>query len=227
MQKIYLLFTVVILLFTSCNNHTIVEIPSEVTNGILRYKVTLGEFNYVFSTDKKQMNLAISNCKILDDSDNEMTEIFLSGLAFHVFSALNNEQKKEFNSIKISSKSTIGEVEKTYQFNELAAVLQYDLATYKYFDFVVQKQIGMMYSLMDDEVRFDVGFDEFERIMLGAFEDSQMLSVELAGYNFLADQSRSVLHIRYVLRYENGYNRRHSLYFLTDDNNFFIDGFQL
>lgn len=220
------LFVILIALvsFLSCTKN---QIPEEVTEGVLKFKITLGDFNFTYSADKKTMYLNISDCSILDQSDREMTEIFCSGMAYHLYISLNENQLKEFSSIKITTNSTLGVVEKVYTFEELALVQKFDYATYEYFDHVAKTDIATMYTYMDNSVRYDVDYNQFEGIMLGGFEDSQMQSIELAGYNFLTDNNREVLHIRYVLRYESGYNRRHSLYFLLDENNFLIDGFQL
>lgn len=211
-------------------------LPNEVLEGINLYKPVLGTFNFEYKEEKSerngqkinQLHLIVTDCSIIDQSDLESVELFCSGLAYHIYISLSNPQLEQFQEIKITSKSRLAEVTKEYPMEMLRQVNAFDLENYEYFEHVAKMDIPTMYNYMDLSVKNDVDYENFEALMMGGFEyDSPMTNIELAGFGYFTDSGRMVLHLRYVLVYESKYNRRHSLYFLTDDNNFLIDGFQL
>lgn len=224
-----------LLLIASCAQKP-KPVPNEILEGINLYKPVLGTFNFEYKEEKSerngqkinQLHLIVTDCSIIDQSDLESVELFCSGLAYHIYISLSNPQLEQFQEIKISSKSRLGEVIKEYPMEMLRQVNAYDLENYEYFEHVGRMDIPTMYNYMDLSVKNDVDYENFETLMMGGFEhDSQITSIELAGFSYFTDSDRIVMHLRYVLVYESNYNRRHSLYFLTDDNNFLIDGFQL
>jgi hypothetical protein len=233
--KKLLIFTLSILLLTlSCGKSSVA--PQEVNEGLQNFKVVIGEFNHTYSHEKlkdengnkvKKMVITISDCAILNESELNMLPFFSSGFAYSIFNKMTEAQRKEYNSITIKLKIRNTENTEEYTWAHLSIVEKFDLISYEYWDYFVARDFDNMYSIQDVSVTNELNFGMYRELIQTAYEDKQLLSIEFVGFTFFEDMQRNVVHLWYVLVYEDGITRRHSLFYLVDDNNPYIDGFQL
>jgi hypothetical protein len=226
-----------LILFTTLACRSEVLAPGEVNEGLQKYKVISGDFNHLYAetsakrpdgSTKKQMLISINDCQILKESTLEMLGFFSSGIAFYVFNNLTDAQREKYDAITINIVINGVDNKKEYSFEELAFVEMYDWETYPYWDNFVTKDFeAMYYNHQDFSVTSELDFPAYVNLLSQAYEDDDISSIEMVGYTFFKDMQRDVLHLWYVIVYQNAQSRRHSLFFLVNDNNFLLDGIQL
>lgn len=230
----YLLYLFLILTLVSCKQNT--ATPKEISDGLKEYSAILGDFNFIYTTieetdskGKKQNLLVVTIIKntILADADKDMLNAFSSGAAYYIYKNLNQKQIKKFDGITI--KFSLDDIESAHRFymKDLAIVKKFTTKSESYIEFVKDMDIKSMYSAYGPYVTEEISYENFEQMMLSGFEDDYLENVLLVGAGFFQEDPGQVIHLRYVLVFKNEANRRHSIYYYTDDGDTLIDGFQL
>lgn len=230
----YILFMVLSFVLFSCKTDT--STPTEVSKALKNYAAVLGDFAFNFKTIKEtniaggtQNLLAVTIFKndILVEAEKEILNVFSSGIAFYIYKNLSEKQLKKFDGIEI--KLSIDDIEsvQNYKMKDLALIKKFAGKAESYIGFVKDFDIKSMYSAYGSFVKNELDFEAFQQIMLTGFEDDYLENVHLVGAGFFEEERGSVLHLRYVIVYETSPNRRHSIYYLIDDGDYLIDGFQL
>jgi hypothetical protein len=230
----YLLFLLLSFSLFSCKTDT--STPEEVSKGLKSYSAILGDFAFDFkrvqetnSAGKTQNLIAVTIFKndILVAAEQEMLNAFSSGLAFYIYKNLTEKQLKKFDGIQIKLSVEAIETVQNYKMTDLALIKKFATQSESYIGFVKNFDIKSMYSAYGDFVKKELTYDAFEQMMLSGFEDDFLEDVLLVGAGFFEEERGNVLHLRYVVIYETAPNRRHSVYYLIDDGDTLIDGFQL
>lgn len=230
----YTLFFLLIFTFFACEEDT--STPKEVSQGLKEYAAILGDFNFNFSKIKETntsgdtqniLSVAIFKNTILEEADKNMLSAFSSGIAYYIFKNLTDKQVQNFDGIAVKISLDDLESSQTYLMKDLATIQKFDLSSKDYLQFVKEFDLKSMYSAYGALVKNQLNYEAFEKMMLTGFEDDKLENVLLVGAGFFQEEDGLVVHLRYVVIYETAANRRHSIYYLTDDGDTLIDGFQL